>query len=480
MQVLGDLVRLPSLNALPLPWWHRAPLGLQSGTRCYVAWVKNQTRDVPDIVVSVLRPTQSQKMVWLRMVGKEKPGVVLDAIRQLTDVNIALAESATLEGGAMHEVTFVCEPPFPGAVLPDLDVIRKRLIAAGFPKPKLRSFEECAVLQQRPARIESGWIPHLDWRTSVRKFASQEALDDIDLTRAVVSADTSSRLLRFMFPRRGARTVRVEHWDSPGILGQIAEVLHRHGFNMLSMLLRRGGAKGGNAILVAVCEPPGMLDSAGAAFSGLQSDLESFPPECQIEVSILDCIRPDTAITPHDAATVVARVPDDLKRGVREIRSKVPSGAPAVFLSHRLTREHNAQRNEEEVRQAIVDAGGYPLLVDLSGVSDKRQVVYSEVMKNLWAADAGIIFMPKLERSDPLGRNIPHEYGFLEGQNKPVIMMVERGERGLEEWTNVAGIFVSHFAPGHQAVVREDADSIYAQTYKWVQHLKNGADGETG
>lgn len=88
-------------------------------------------------------------------------------------------------------------------------------------------------------------------------------------------------------------------------------------------------------------------------------------------------------------------------------------------------------------------------------------------MKHLWAADAGIVFMPLLDGSDALGRNIPHEYGFLEGQGKPAMVLVESGGRAeLDSWTNIAGIYVQHFASGHQAADRADGDSIYAHTVR--------------
>src|SRR4029077_17411975 len=109
MQVLGDLIRLPVSNDLPLPWWHRASLGLQSKTWCYIAIVRSQSRLMPHVIVSVLNPYHYSRTLQVRSTQPDEPGIVSNVIAGVTDMNIALAESATLETGD-HQVTLICEP----------------------------------------------------------------------------------------------------------------------------------------------------------------------------------------------------------------------------------------------------------------------------------------------------------------------------------------------------------------------------------
>src|SRR4051812_38278026 len=115
MQVLGDLIRLPlERTSLPLPWWHRAPLGLLNGTQVYVALVEsgrvgpNQIPG-PELIVSVLDPDLWQSLLMVRCSRRDEPGVFLESLNAVYPLNIVLAESVTLETDNMHEVTLICE-----------------------------------------------------------------------------------------------------------------------------------------------------------------------------------------------------------------------------------------------------------------------------------------------------------------------------------------------------------------------------------
>lgn len=466
MQVLGGLVKITDEMSLPLPWWHRAPLGLQSGTNCYVAIVDNQARGVPDLIVSVLNPSNFDRMLWLRFRSAEGPGVVKQIISHLTDVNIALAESATLEGGLEHQVTLVCEPPGLGSRLPTGEEIKKRFADANLPTPEVRPFEKLGVRKQLPATVNAGWIDGVAWSKLVAKEVTASDLKAFDLTRAVLSADTSTRILRYVFPRRGSRSVRIEHLDEPRVLSQITDLINERGVNMLTMLLTRGGAASKNAILVAVCEPPPEQESDGV-FLDLEQALDSLPPGLQAKVRITDVMSPDTTVMPRERGTLLVRMPSEIKADVRKIRKGSTRSRPVIFLSRRLANDGNAEVNLAELRAAVEDAEA--LLIE---VVPGANTVFQELTRKLWAADAGIIFLPKLGKTELLGHNIPHEYGFLIGQGKKATILLERGEeQSFSQWSNVSGVFVEFFAAGHDAANRKLSDSVYQVTQRLVRDV---------
>ena len=254
MQVLGDLIRLPEGNALPLPWWQRAPLGLLHGTPVYVGLVES-SRPVGDIVVSVLDINKWDNILRVECTRTDRSGVLADLMEAVHPLNIALAETVTTETGTNHHATLFCEDKGAQSVKDAFPLIDGLLRQHEFRNVSLElPAYQLPVLKSCQAIIRNGLVvgtDHLSWFKD--RYASEE-LASIDLTNAVVSADTDRRLLRYVFPRQGARTVSVVHADKPGALREIFREFAACDLNLLSALLRRGGQQIGYAELIAVAE----------------------------------------------------------------------------------------------------------------------------------------------------------------------------------------------------------------------------------
>src|SRR5262245_23858070 len=117
MQILGDLISLPERPDLPLPWWHRASLGLLTDTNVWVGIAANSKRPAPDLVVSVLNPTEWDSMARFEVRHEEQFGIlhgIFEAVAP-SDVrddkwhNVALAESVTIQDGKIHHGTIIAE-----------------------------------------------------------------------------------------------------------------------------------------------------------------------------------------------------------------------------------------------------------------------------------------------------------------------------------------------------------------------------------
>lgn len=470
MQVLGDLVKLPGNNYLPLPWWHRAPLGFQSKTWCYVAVVESEKRPVADLIVSVLNPDNWNKMLRIKCTHPDEPGVVSKAISNVSDFNIALAETVTMKAGELHEITFVCEPVGGTADVPSKLQLEKRLIDAGFCDVRIHTYDLKPFNKIWRGEVQAGWIKNVDWRSKMSEDYGQ-AFDytNIDLSKAVVSADTTNRLLRFVFPYKNAKTIQIEHLDQPGVLKDIMDVLFNYDLNLLSILLRRGGARPGNAILVAVCEPKGGVASE-MIYENVQKGIHELPPRLMADMRINDGINATQTITPKEPDTVVARIPSNIVDRVHNARSFIPHGKLPVFFSHRFIADSHAELIEKTVREALVD--NQCCLLEASPQDDLGgpNLIFIEVSAKMWLAKAGIVLVTDLKKEDVLGKNLPHEFGFLQGQGKQILLLVESGAQIL--WSNIDGIYAPRFPPNEIAFLKDKPGSIHDIITQWVRRVR--------
>lgn len=258
MQVLGDLIRLPTDGfSLPLPWWQRAPLGFLNGTNLYVGLVKSN-RPVGDLVVSALDINKWDNMIRLECTHDDERGVIASLVEAVLPLNVALAETVTTEMGKGHRATLFCEEQGIRRVTDALPRLKETLKHRKFRDISLDPFlspSRLRILKSCRAIIRHGWLRDVNFIEWIRANHEQSQQELVDLTQVVVSADTENRILRYVFPYKGAKTLKITHADRPGALHQIISELAACNLNMLSALLRRGGQQNGYAEFIAVCEP---------------------------------------------------------------------------------------------------------------------------------------------------------------------------------------------------------------------------------
>jgi hypothetical protein len=281
MQILAPLIRMPSdPRRIPLPWYHRGPLGFLGRSQVFVTAVSESspsqssapTRPA-DIVVSVLGPDTWSSAVEVHGLQADAGGLVLKSLETVKDWNIALAETVSLiewvknthDAKRMHEVNLICEPVSGEATPEQLATLREALRKLDWEEAADQRFEPPGIIRAPSvmARVSGGWaiMPDADQDRIglIRESSHPEhaAEQEFDLTQAVVSADLQGRFLRFVTPRRGACTITLEHDDKSGVLMAIVAALHKCEANILSLLLRRGGVEAAprRAVMIAVCEP---------------------------------------------------------------------------------------------------------------------------------------------------------------------------------------------------------------------------------
>src|SRR5579863_1130127 len=373
MQVLGDLIQLPAdLESLPLPWWHRAPLGLKNNTSVEVALLQTATRPLGDLIVSVLKPEKWENILKLECSRHDGPGVIARLLDAVYPLNIALAETATIQPENLHYATLICELRDPGNIQEHFVEIRRRLEHEQFTIVSLEPFQRAPLPLdwQCVATVERGWL-HLNNRNLKPWIATHHsaAQSEIDLTKAVVSADTERRLVRYVFPRKGAKTVIIKHADEPGVLRQLAQVLAQSQLNVLTALLRRGGQAPGTAELVAVCEPPEGHDPS-QIHSRLTQLIDALPPRLRAHMTTND----------GRAGTEVVHIPD---------MGSPRSRRPMLYLSDRFLSKSSSPIINKAI-STILEKNGF---IPLTGTStpDNGQLTFFPGAGHIWSASAGIV-----------------------------------------------------------------------------------------
>ena len=477
MQVLGDLLNLPpnEEKGFPVPWWCRAPLGLTNDTVVYVGLtVKSEDRPVPDLIVTVLNTSHWSKMFQLDCLQTDQPGVVAEVFKSIYPLNIALTETVKMENG-LHHITLICEPVH---IEQEVEKVIQRIVE----ELEAQSFKVTAkhlpplpeLTRNRIGQVEHGWITGVKCKEEIRARYPETA-NKADLSKVVVSADTESRVLRFVFPRKGAMTLTIRHADEPGALAEITKALKDSNLNILSALSRRGGGRGVDEIFIAVCEPEDELDVEDnrELKQRVTQNIFKIDQAFRPDITISDGRESDDMIYCRHPEEIVARVPRNLSWRVQEFKDEVNGDSdhkkPLIFVSRRFVQDEAALRIAEDMNQALADNGCIRVEAPPTAGTEPT-TTYTEVSSRMWAAHAGIVLITDVPDKRYVVPNLAHELGFLLGQGKSVLMLIEDKPEVHEairtSFTNLAGVVDSRFKPEAR---KEARLSVYSRVSEWIE-----------
>ena len=342
MDIIGGLVKLPpERDALPLPRWHRAPLGLPDRTVVYLSLVATRQRPVGNLVLSLQNPSDWSRTVLIDGEEQSSPGVIVKALSAVLPFNIASAQTATTASGEQQSISLICEPY--GVYSDETPIAR---IAEALRKCEfsgLRARPLCQdpppILWQDVFLVQQGWIRDTYWRQQVESMY-RSALEEAELESVVVSADTERQLVRYLFQRKGAFSVQVEHAALPGAMLSIVQVFRELNLNLLTSVLMKGSAKPNNVRLVVVCEPSSESDHEPVRQSArhealrrrLLESLSELPRELRIRAIILEPATPE--IVPGATRTdlpIAQRITNDTAQAMPLDEAEVPQAFPDNF-----------------------------------------------------------------------------------------------------------------------------------------------------
>jgi hypothetical protein len=497
-----------------------------------------QQEAVGELLVSVIDPTHD--LIHIQCKKYDEPAVlskVFDTLHNLPghdNINIALAEGVTVDHRGYYQAAVVCEL-LDSHEMDDEDHPSNRLVAKRAKEISRRATAIQRILKRaefegwysenpevsaqpalrvlrwyRPAQIVNGLIQNVRWQEKVLELAGIESpnSDKYDFTRAVVSCDTRQRLARFVFPKRGAVSIEIKHADTPGALAVLTKCLASPPLelNILSTILRRGGAKdGGSAVLIAVCEPTkddseskNIITNIKNLMVTLPTDLETIleDPFLSLRNKIAMVLkrvparfcaewhvskgkdwRPTLYLKHPDDIGV--RVPAELRPAVEQVkREEVTPGYTPVFLSRRFAgNTPHTNRVIKRIRETL--QGRSFQAIEATPVSGTSRPTIHQVESRLWACKMGIVLVTELDNStDALSMNLSHEYGVISGQGKPVVFLIERKirESVTKLISNLQGIVVEEFADGETALDDSSPDSVFVRVRKWLDRVRLNSD----
>jgi len=324
------------------------------------------------------------------------------------------------------------------------------------------------IVWQDVYQVEHGWINELEWRQRIiEHYPSTHNL--VDLNKLVVSADTEKRILRYVFPKKGVIFAKIEHADIPGAFNAMTDCFIKCKLNILSASLTRGGAKPHNAILNAICEPEQEQN-----YEQLKSKLEDYlthlDPKYRIRKIIHQGENAAQTIYPRHPDEYVARVPNTIRPVVQEYQKQLPHGKIPIFISRRFIPGARLNRIVERIRNVLKENGCIP--IEAEPEPGLFNVTHIQVSSKMWVSKAGIVLVAGGE-GDAFSMNLVHEAGFLQGQGKDVLILVEEGfGEEMIKWSNAFGVVAPHFPNNDSAFDPDTPNSIDKQLIRWVAYLK--------
>ncbi len=500
--------------ALPLPWYHRAPLGLMSGTPVHVALQQPEKRPFGDLLVSVVDPVNWQYVTEVSASTSDRPGVLADAYRHTPPLNIVFAEAVTVDSGSRHHARLVLEPfqinhntdgIDADDIGPDDDIgdsveamlesnlsrLKASLEEKGFddPEPKRLHTDQSKLVWMDVGRIDVGWVEVDGWREAIERQAEQssEEAAKYDLNMAVISADTNRRILRYVFPRKGAVSISIKHADNPGVMRDIAGVLAKTKLNVLSSLLRRGSAPHSKAEVIVVVEPTDDCTDPWKTEKRARDALEVLKPELRVRVKVFKAVDPENSVLyprrPHEIAVRPAK---PLEATIRAVRQMYPSDRRLIFISRRFVDDPDERYNlavVEELRRVIEEHGFVP--VEALPQPGAEGGASDDVKAKMWASDAAIMFVVSTpDEEHAFSQNLAHECGFMQGQGKPLLPLVQKDLLPtITQNANLQGLQLMTFSRSH-ATSNQYQDSIGSRVGSWLKLLRSvhgwteGLEGE--
>jgi len=475
MQVLGELMNLDAKeNTIPLPWYHRAALGHESNTTVSVVLVKNNFRKNFDLIVSVIDPKVWDKAYRLSFKKEEGGGVVNEIFKKIHKKwDVILSESVAQEGGNYHLTSIICEPKVEDV---DLEILslKKGMLKNGFEvTAKPVYIDTPHIIKFKKTQVKNGHLTNCGW---IFDFLKREISLE-DQCKVLVTADTRLRILRFNFCRKNTVSFDIEHIEEQGTLKLITEkLLENPSFNILSSLSSKSGVPDEYARFRIVCEIEGENSQNTIEYVEKQiNEISARHPLLSISVINFHLGKKANRLTycnsPYD---IVARVPGYLRPHIIHYKKDFPKNKFPIFISRRFVKNSEIDKVVNRIKKVLTENDCY--CVEAFPKSGDRTSEDIEVKSKMWLSKAGILLInspKKLGNKEPISLNLPQEYGFLDGQGKPILILQEGADLALsEKWSNVRGVKPTFIPDNAEAFNPENENSIDTKIIEWLNSIK--------
>jgi hypothetical protein len=180
-------------------------------------------------------------------------------------------------------------------------------------------------------------------------------------------------------------------------------------------------------------------------------------------------VDPESVLYPRRPHEIAVRPSKALETEILAVKETVPEGIRPVFISRRfvdLTHEHS-QLVVEELRRVLEDHGWFPLEA-LPQPGGLGPLAPEAVKAMMWASEAAILLVVEIPNEQDFNVNLAHECGFMQGQRKPLLPLVQQDKRGsVVQHANLQGLPLETFDKDN-ALKEEEPNSIAAAIRRWV------------
>lgn len=448
MEIMGGLINLEHSSVLPIPWFMRSHLGLETGSKVWFAATEPSKRGrLPDILVSPLDPRHFHNITTVTLSNTEAIGTLADVLANIRPpINIALADSVTLETRSQHRINLVLEQA-QGSKLKDFNARRTEFVRRFSPAPNEPDYglsantiyeDKIRLFGVKRTEIKEGMVNIGDLLERIAE-KHPKLSEAYDYTKLVVSSNPDQRLMRYVIPKKGVITLRIPHEDAPGVLHRVVKGIADHKYNILCSRLSRARSSVENcSIFVGECEPSDASVNPEELLRNLTADDSIYNGIVQHGVIARDTVYP------KPAGSLNVRPHKKYRPDIVSMRKDL-SGAKPLFVSRRFVElKENASHETkdlylrvlEEVRIGAQIAGWKAIEAPPNSPdSEIDQAVYPA----LWLSQAFLILAFFEDGSGILSPNQAMELGFARGQNKPTAILIDTARIGEFNVSNHSG-----------------------------------------
>jgi len=480
MEIMGGLIKLSKQNILPIPWFMRAHLGLETGSKIWYAVTKPvKPGRLPDIIVSPLDPRNFRDITTVTLSYVEGIGTLADVLDNIRPpVNIALADSVTLERRDIHRINLVVERA-QGGRMEDYqekrsEFIRRFSFAPGEPDyglshspiygDDLAVFSGAIRTKVMEGQINVGHV--LDGIAEAHRAIAGQ----YDFSKVVVSSNPDQRLIRYIIPRKGVVTLRVPHEDVPRVLHSVVKGIADHKYNILcSRLSRAKSRREDSSTFVAECEPIGRGPNPAKLLKDLTSNEQIYLGTYHDGVSAKEVLYPKPAgsvnIRPH------TKYRDDIKNMAKKLKGK-----KSMFLSRRFvelkTEDAGIKADYLGVLQEIRCGAQMANWEAQEAPPNKTDdLIDQAVFPALWLSQAILVLAFFEDGSGQVSLNQAMELGFGRGQNKPTAILIDGDRSDDFKVSNHSGRTLLTYSR-RVAFNSDDPGSIRNKVRDWLLSLE--------
>jgi hypothetical protein len=159
---------------------------------------------------------------------------------------------------------------------------------------------------------------------------------------------------------------------------------------------------------------------------------------------------------------------------VVQYKRDLPAGVMPIFISRRFLSSERKSKIVDVVHNTLRELKCVPL--EAHPEPGELSTSIMQVSAKMWLARAGIVLVAGgIDQAFSI--NLAHEAGFLQGQGKPVLILVEEGsEKGMDQWTNAYGLVAPRFPADERAFDSSNRDSIVANLRRWIDTFPSQSD----